>query len=328
MNASRCMSGFGYSNDDGLSGVPLVDAHCHLQLSPIYERADSVIESAKERASVVFANVCGVAPGEDWRRIEQLALAHPSFIIPGFGLHPWWIQRYFEARPIESVDVCTVTNEFDAYASLEGELREILTKYTNAYVGECGLDKNIKGIVSMNVQEAVLTRHLSVAHDMKRTVLLHCVGAWGRLYQQLKEANTTFPEIPAVVLHSANNLNPELVAAFLQLPHVYFSFTAIGALPLLDERHEIRRQKMISLVKRIPHNRLLLETDSPDQIPRALLTAPSAELASSTHVPALSCNEPTVIRFTCYDIANILGMPPSDLAALTTDNAKRAWSLD
>ena len=160
------MSSFTSSSytDDGLAGVPLVDSHCHLQLSPLYERAGDAVKDARRHASLCFTSVCGVMPGEDWRRIEALVQVHGPLMVPGFGLHPWWIRRFFDAHergnPLPSTALCSETatssdgaaKPFDAYAVLERELREALVRHPAGCVGECGLDKGITGQVRMEVR--------------------------------------------------------------------------------------------------------------------------------------------------------------------------------
>ena len=66
---------------DGLSGVPLFDAHCHLNLSPLFETAEDAVRNARERG-LVGASVCSVAPGSDWKRVESLV----RHILTGCGL--------------------------------------------------------------------------------------------------------------------------------------------------------------------------------------------------------------------------------------------------
>jgi len=169
----RAMSSFTGSSssftDDGLAGVPLVDSHCHLQLSPLYERSGDAIKAAQQHASLCFTSVCGVMPGEDWGRIEALTQTHGSLVVPGFGLHPWWIRRFFDmhggGNPLPSTALCSeagaassgteggATKLFEPYALLERELREVLVRHPAGCVGECGLDGGIKGQVHLEVSQ-------------------------------------------------------------------------------------------------------------------------------------------------------------------------------
>lgn len=72
----------------------LVDSHCHLQLEPLGAFSESAVDLALEMG-VRRIVVCGTEPGEDWRRVLALHQAHPEIVVPNFGLHPWWIKKYY-----------------------------------------------------------------------------------------------------------------------------------------------------------------------------------------------------------------------------------------
>jgi len=64
---------------DSRSMQPLVDAHCHLQLDPLYRHSDDAIALAQSHG-VTHIVVCGTQPGDDWYRIERLYRLYPSTI--------------------------------------------------------------------------------------------------------------------------------------------------------------------------------------------------------------------------------------------------------
>eukprot|EP01036_Dinobryon_divergens_P031450 gene31450-40848_t len=152
---------------------PLFDAHCHIQLSPLFAVAEQVIEQSK-RLGITKAAVCGTCPGDDWDRVRLLYEQHPDFILPQFGLHPWYIQRYAEtlvnnrvssspsiqeANPTSSATntvtkstpevsetsslFCTTTLADLLKHQLRQQLEQSLQRCATAGVGECGLDRNI-----------------------------------------------------------------------------------------------------------------------------------------------------------------------------------------
>lgn len=61
------------------SHLPLVDAHCHLQLDPLYSHSDDAIAFAVSHG-ITHIVVCGTQPGDDWARIERLHRLYPSTI--------------------------------------------------------------------------------------------------------------------------------------------------------------------------------------------------------------------------------------------------------
>lgn len=266
--------------------LELFDAHSHLQLDSLYSRFDRIVETAR-RTGVSKCCVCGVSPGDDWTKVINLYERQPDFIVPNFGLHPWWIDQL----------------PTDPSINWQQSLEQTLQAYSGTGVGECGLDKVIKKRVSLEVQEAILIDHISLASRYNRPLTLHCVGAWGRLLQVL-ESQTKDQYPSSIVLHSCNSLPVEMVTSFLKLPNVFFSFS--GSIT--------GKEKTCQLLRSIPLNALLLETDSPDQTPREV----SARL---------SYNEPAVLRVVLAMAAKELGIGRSELAAITRENTNRAYSL-
>jgi TatD DNase family protein len=72
----------------------------------------------------------------------------------------------------------------------------------------------------------------------------------------------------------------------------------------------------VELVKEIPQDRLLLETDAPYLTPRDLRPQPKARR-----------NEPAFLPHILRAVARARGQPPDALAAATTRNAKTLFGL-
>jgi TatD DNase family protein len=182
----------------------------------------------------------------------------------------------------------------------------------------------------MDVQCDILRVHMAVAARHQRPVTLHCVGAWGRLLEAIQaneaahsnntnsnsiskinrnssnnssNSNSSPSGVRAYVLHSCNSLPPEMVPSFAAIPTVYFSLTgrALGA-------------KESRLARAVPTSRLLIETDSPDQLHGSLRGR-------------LACNEPALVRYTCVLLAQVLGVDPNELADTTAANARRVFDF-
>ncbi len=86
---------------------------------------------------------------------------------------------------------------------------------------------------------------------------------------------------------------------------MYYSFTANGI--------ERNIMKFSELVHAVPRDRILLETDSPDQLPRDLIT------------PTRTHSEPSLVRLVCERISHVLGMDVRELARITSENAYRVY---
>lgn len=119
-----------------------------------------------------------------------------------------------------------------------------------AAIGECGLDRGVP--VPMAEQEAVLDAHLALARDTGLPVVLHCWRAHDVLLARLRR----FGRVSGV-LHSYSG-GPELVAPYVAAGlHLGFG----GAITRPGAR------KPVEALQRVPRDRLLAETDAPDQPP-------------------------------------------------------------
>jgi TatD DNase family protein len=228
--------------------MDLIDSHCHLQFPSLTSHLSEIIQRS-QRNSVQRFVLCGVTPNDnDWEAILSLSNTFPDLIRPQFGLHPWWIDS-----------LSSTSSTTSSLPNWQIQLQEFLGRVPGAGVGECGLDKMISKRVPLSEQRVVLRAHLRLAMELCRPVTIHCVQAWGSLLSLLQEeALTGSSDHPLVmVLHSCNRLPSSLVTQFLQFPQLYFSFN--GQRRLTSAEREMARH--------IPLDRLLLESDSPDQRP-------------------------------------------------------------
>jgi TatD DNase family protein len=299
-----------------LSTTVVVDAHCHLQLDPLHSRSEEAILRAKKN-KIAFAVVCGTCPGDDWDRVRALYARSPDFIAPQFGLHPWWISRHFEAATVDSSS--SIGRETEATGSVAPwteDLEQLLVAIPESGVGECGLDNGLKN-VAMASQVDILRQHLVIAARHNRPVTMHCVGAWAKLLEVLRDMEKDFGSaksdttesnrrgggrVRAYVLHSCNSLPKQMVADYLKIPNVYFSFSG----------KTLSASKEGNLASRIPMDRILIETDSPDQLPLSLRGK-------------LQSNEPSLVRLNIGVLASLMAVDPNALAAATLENARRVF---
>jgi Tat protein secretion system quality control protein TatD with DNase activity len=108
------------------------------------------------------------------------------------------------------------------------------------------------------------------------------VQAWGTLYDVLLHSSSNEYKAP-IILHSCNSIPLDFIHQFAKnIDNVYFSLNG----------RAIHSPKEISVINAIPLNRMLLETDSPSQIPM--------ELKGMTLY-----NEPKLLNFSFNLIAKI-----------------------
>ncbi len=118
-------------------------------------------------------------------------------------------------------------------------------------IGECGLHR--PSAVPMARQIEVLCGHLAIARDARLPVILHCVRAHDELPRVLRHFGCPIRG----VLHSYGG-GPELVPVYEALG-LHLSFG--GAITWRGAR------KPLEALRRVSADRLLLESDGPDQRP-------------------------------------------------------------
>ena len=175
-----------------------------------------------------------------------------------------------------------------------------------AAVGEIGLDRWKEGL-NYEGQEDVFVTQLRIAAERNLPASIHCLKAWGRILELLQEG--PIPE-RGFLLHSYGGPT-EMVQAFAQLG-AYFSFPGYF-LRAAKGRHR-------EAFKSVPADRLLIETDAPDQrLPDALNAYPLTDSAGEP------MNHPANLPVVYQGVAKILETPLVALAEQVEDNFERLF---
>jgi TatD DNase family protein len=281
--------------------LPLYDAHNHYHdewLAPHWEKIAAQLPSIGLRRAIVNGT-----SEADWPQVITLARAHPAWITPSLGLHPWHVGN-------RSPDwLATLTTALDAHPL--------------AAVGEIGLDRwmtdrarpddpRLAGLRPAPLQEQldVFTAQLALAAARNRPATIHCLDAWGALHDALRHA----PALPArgFLLHAYGG-PAELIRPFTDLG-AYFSFNGY----FLDER----RARQLDTFRHIPPDRLLVETDAPAMpLPQPWRTHKLPPAPDGTVI-----NHPGNLEAAYTALAAFLGEPLPSLATRIESNFLRLFS--
>lgn len=298
--------------------IKLFDAHCHLQDPRIYEKTPKLIKKALDTGILHFA-VNGVSEN-DWHLVKQMSEHYPS-VVPSFGLHPWFV-------PERTPNWMT-------------SLKELFDATPSAAVGEIGLDKGPHGKeIDFTVQAEVFRQQLELAKQLKRPASIHCVRAFGDLLEIMKSVGP-FPA--GVILHSYLG-SAEMVPEFAKLG-AYFSFSGF-----LMSMKESKAKKMLKMV---PSDRILLETDAPDALPRSNTSGPlfliegddsvpqenqlnggccsdnySQDTGDSSKLPKQTLNHPANIHNVLAYVASLLELSKEEVADVSFRNAMCLFSYE
>jgi TatD DNase family protein len=180
-------------------------------------------------------------------------------------------------------------------------LRQIAQDPHVVAIGECGLDFN-RNYSPHPDQEKWFVAQIELAREISKPLFLHSRDAHPRFAQILKEA-----KVEKAVAHCFTGEREEL-HAYIDLG-LYIGITGW----ICDER---RGGHLVQLVRDIPADRLLLETDAPYLTPRDLQPQPRARR-----------NEPAFLPHIARAVARALGRPVEDVAAQTTRNARTLFGL-
>lgn len=261
----------------------LYDAHNHLQ--------DERFQGAQEEllATAVKEGVaCMVVNGsceQDWPAVLDLAKKHPQ-VLPSFGYHPWYVRERTDCWREE------ILRCLDALPSA---------------VGEIGLDRWIKDY-DLPLQEEMFIWQLRMAAERNLPVSIHCLQAWGRMFELLRSE-----PLPACgfLLHSYGG-PVEMVRSFAELG-AYFSFPGYFA--------HTRKERQRETFRQVPPNRLLIETDAPDQ----LLPPELAKFSLTEQGTEKPLNHPANLVSVYQFVADMLGEPVEKLAARVEENFSRLF---
>jgi TatD DNase family protein len=194
-------------------------------------------------------------------------------------------------------------------AAAQAALRELISESATpsrhlAAVGECGLDYN-RNFSPPPAQRKCFEDQLALAAEIGKPVFLHERDAFGDFFAILKQYR---PSLPGAVVHCFTGGEAEMEACLSV--DCYIGITGW----VCDER---RGGHLIPLLKKIPADRLLLETDAPYLIPRNLPRS----------VRGGGRNEPRFLPHIAAFIAEILGKTFDQLAVETSANAARLFNF-
>ena len=253
----------------------MIDTHCHLDVARFDADRDLVLERAWA-AGVRGLVVPGIGPST-WDALLEWPLRDPRVQV-GLGIHPQLLPE-LPAR------------DDDAHLA---RLDELLGRGGAVAVGECGLDGPSEAGAPMERQLRVLEAHVELAKKHRLPLLVHCLRAQPHLQRLLKRL--AVPDA-GLVLHSFSG-SAELVPFYVAHGcHVSF------AGPVSFE--EARRP--LDALRAVPLERLLVETDAPDQAP---------------HPHRGGRSEPAYLPLIVAAMARARGEDPARLAEALTANAR------
>jgi TatD DNase family protein len=260
----------------------LIDIGANLTHESFRHDLDAVLERARE-AGVERMIVTGASRMGSQHALE-LAREHPGLLHATAGVHPHHAGDYSE--------------DTDAL------LRELASDPEVVAVGETGLDY-FRDLSPRPAQRAAFEKQLAMATELGMPLFLHQRDAHDDFFALLKSARD---RVPAAVVHCFTD-DRRALFDYLDLD-CHIGITGW----ICDER---RGTHLRELVRSIPSNRLLLETDAPYLLPRDIRPPPADRR-----------NEPRYLAHICEAVARERGETAAATAANATAATRAFFGID
>lgn len=254
----------------------LVDSHCHLDRIDLEKTGgdlDALLAAARERGISRFLSVAVDLASS--RKMIDLAARYPDIVV-SVGVHP------LQDRPLPVPPV-------DKLVALAAEPGVVA-------IGETGLD-NYYGSDSARWQTAGFINHMEAAVAARKPVIVHTREARRETLEILRDHGGA--DVGGV-LHCFTE-SWEMAKAAMDMGF-YISFSGIVTFNSAGDLREV--------VRKMPLDRLLVETDSP-------WLAPVPHRGKQ--------NEPRYVREVAEKVAEIKGLGLEELAAITSRNFEQLF---
>ncbi|XP_049435165.1 putative deoxyribonuclease TATDN2 [Epinephelus fuscoguttatus] len=225
------------------SQVGFIDSHCHIDM--LYGKLGfcGTFKSFQRKYQSSFppefrgciANFCN--PRLMMKEALWEGLLAEDMVWGAFGCHPHFAKYY---TSVHERNILMAMQHPKAVA-----------------FGEIGLDYSHKNSTDTPKQKEVLERQLRLAVGMKKPLVIHCRDADDDLLEIMKKC---IPRDYKIHRHCFTNSYPVIEPFLTEFPNLYVGFTALITYHKATEARDA--------VRRIPLDRIVLETDAPYFLPR------------------------------------------------------------
>ena len=253
----------------------LVDSHCHLDrlnLGPFGGELEKVLDMAA--AAGVGHFLCVAIDLENWPNMVAQIAAYPN-VFCSVGVHP---------------------SEDGGRAPTVAELVELAQHPRVVAIGETGLDYYY-GAANASRQQARFRTHIGAARESGKPLIVHTRDAKADTLRILAEEGA---DVVGGVLHCFTE-DWEMAALAMEL-NFYISFSGIITFK--------NAQQIQDVARRMPAERILIETDSPYLAPVPHRGKP---------------NQPAWVRYVAECVAMLRGESCHRVAEVTSENFFRLF---
>lgn len=259
----------------------MIDIGINLTNKRFDKDREIVISNAKQSGIEAL-----IITGTNLQESEQalaLTKTDPDFLYCTAGIHP------HDAKSFDKNSL--------------NQLRQLASHENIKAIGECGLDFN-RNFSTPKEQEFAFIQQLELAVELQLPVFMHERDAHERFTALLKPY---LSQLPNTVLHCFTGSKKDLLS-YIDLG-LHIGITGW----ICDER---RGSELLDIVKHIPDNRLMIETDAPYLLPRSMRPKPKS-----------SRNEPKYLPYIAQAIADARSQSITELLYNSTRNSELFFNL-
>lgn len=247
-----------------------------------FDKDLSAVISRAQAQSISAMLVTGTNVFESKRAIE-LCQQYPQYLFSTAGIHPH--------------DADNAADNF------QDQIMALSKNQCVKAIGECGLDFNRNFSTEEN-QKRVFSQQVKLAEQLQLPLFLHQRDAFEPWFEILRPA---FGKVPAMVSHCFTGNHTELQQCLEA--GMYIGITGW----LCDER---RGQQLRDIVRLIPLEQLMIETDAPYLTPRNIRPKPKS-----------SRNEPSYLPYIIKVLAELMDFSELEIIQQTSINSKKVFNL-
>ena len=252
----------------------MIDSHCHLDREPLISNLNQVLTRAKDVGLEKLLTICTTSSG--YNNILDI-VSKDQMIYGTFGIHPHETKNYL----IEKDEI----------------VKKVRMNSKIIGVGETGLDFYYNNS-DKDTQLRSFQNHIEAALNLKIPLIIHSRNAENETYDILKK---NYQKNLKILMHCFTG-STDFALNLVPL-NAYFSASGIITFKKSTELQET--------FKKIPEDKLLIETDSP-------FLSPEPNRGKK--------NEPSFIKFTAQKLANLRNIEVDKLILLTTNNFNTLFS--
>lgn len=260
--------------------MKIIDTHTHLNDEGLYKDREDIIKRSKLAGVEKVIN--NGDSFESFDVINSLAKEYPDFCYSAIGLFPT-----------------------TKYSDLSEEIRKLNEKLDEAVnlvaIGEIGLDYHLdNSLETKNKQKELFKAQIEVARERKLPIIVHSRDAEADTFNTIIDSKFPYD----VILHCYSASFQMALRYLRHKKNVYFGIGGV-----LTFKNAV---KLVEVVKRVPPDHFVLETDAPYLTP---------------HPFRGKRNDPSYIVYTLKKMAELLNRDENELAEEIYLRSKEIYNL-